>query len=128
MAEALLFDTDVLIEFLRGRPKAAAYFEAVDEEEWYVSAITVAELYAGLRESEEPALREFLTLFEVVDVDGELARAAGAFRNQYGKTHGTGLADAVIAASARSLAARLLTFNVRHYPMVTDILVPWERG
>ncbi len=39
--ERLLFDTDVLIEYLRGRDEAKAYFDTC-EHVIFVSAITVA--------------------------------------------------------------------------------------
>ncbi len=40
----LLIDTDVLIDFLRGRSQAVAYLENLIEESVLISSITVAEL------------------------------------------------------------------------------------
>ena len=58
--ERLLLDTDVLVDYLRGREEAAAYLEARTET-LLISAITVAELYAGVREGEESRrLAQFL--------------------------------------------------------------------
>lgn len=128
MARALLYDTDVLIEYLRGRDAAKDFFRRCDEADWLVSAITTAELFAGVRNGEQDELQAFLSLFDAIEVDAELARRAGLLRNQYLSTHGTGLADAVIAASALASSATLVTFNERHYPMVDDILVPWDRN
>lgn len=127
MTSALLFDTDVLIEYLRGRKQAGEYFSTLEADRLFVASITIAELYAGVRSEEEAILRDFLNLFEVVEFDGELARKAGYLRNRYGSSHGTGLADAVIAASVVAANARLVTFNERHYPMIDDIVVPWSR-
>jgi predicted nucleic acid-binding protein len=42
--------------------------------------------------------------------------------------HGTGLADAIIATSAKVVGAVLVTFNQRHFPMVADLLVPYSPG
>lgn len=128
MNNALLFDTDVLIEYLRGRQRAADYLNSVEESDWYISAMTVAELYAGMRSSEDEQMRDFLTLFDVVVVDADQARQAGRWRNEFRDSHGTGLADAVIAAGARSVQATLVTFHERHYPMVDAVLSPWERS
>ncbi len=127
MSDALLFDTDVLIEYLRGREAAAKFFDAHQSRYWYVSTITIAELYAGVRPNEEEALRNFLALFEEVELDATVARRAGLYRNRHTRTHGTGLADAVVAASAETVGATLLTFNERHYPMIDDLIVPWSR-
>ncbi|MCL5886782.1 MAG: PIN domain-containing protein, partial [Actinobacteria bacterium] len=56
-ANRLLLDTDVIIEYLRGRDEAVRYIESL-EGELYVSAITVAELYSGVRGSDEEAVLE----------------------------------------------------------------------
>lgn len=56
----LLIDTDVLIDFLRGRSQAVAYLENLIEESVLISSITVAELYSGVREGKE---REVLDTF-----------------------------------------------------------------
>jgi predicted nucleic acid-binding protein len=45
----LLIDTDVLIDYLRGEPKALAYLDGV-REVFRVSCLTLAELYAGVRD------------------------------------------------------------------------------
>jgi predicted nucleic acid-binding protein len=64
----LLFDTDVLIDHLRGDPQAKAYLKERTET-LMVSAVTIAELFAGVREGEERRrLDGFLRIFEVVDV------------------------------------------------------------
>jgi predicted nucleic acid-binding protein len=36
------------------------------------------------------------------------------------------IADALIAATARMHDARLVTRNVRHFPMLDDVVVPYR--
>jgi len=128
MAARYLIDTDVLVEYLRGSPRAIRYLERL-EGELLLSAITVAELFSGARgEGEETALEQFLQVFEVLPVGQDLARRGGLYRRDYGRTHGTGLADALIAASAEAAGAVLVTFNRRHYPMTSQVTVPYKRG
>ncbi len=43
-----------------------------------------------------------------------------------GPSHGTGLADALMAATAEASGADLVAFNRRHFPMV-EVTVPYER-
>lgn len=63
MSERLLIDTDVLIDYLRGQPLSVQYLENRTEF-LLVSAITVAELYGGVREGEErKAFDEFIRVF-----------------------------------------------------------------
>ena len=80
MAARLLIDTDVLIDYLRGVSQAVAYLE-VCEEPLSLSAVTVAELYAGVRKGpEEKALAAFIGAFEVIGLDQAIAEAGGLFR------------------------------------------------
>ena len=126
MAERLLIDTDVLIEYLRGRDRAVEYLEGLHAD-LYVSVISVAELFAGVRgEEEEASLKQFLLTFTVLPVTQKVAQLGGLYRREYRASHGTGIADALIAATAEDSGAGLVSFNRRHFPMV-EITVPYER-
>lgn len=126
MAAPLLLDTDVLVDYLRGRMQAAAYLEARTEP-LLVSAITVAELFAGVRDGEERhRLEEFLSAFEIVVLTREIAQEGGLYRRDYGPSHGVGLAEALTAATAGLRQARLVTLNARHFPMLT-VEVPYQK-
>ncbi len=126
MSGRLLLDTDVLVEYLRGRQEAIGYLEGLTSDQ-YVSVISVAELFAGVRDDrEERSLKQFLLAFTALPVTEKVARLGGLYRRDYRSSHGTGLADALIAATARETGTNLVTFNRRHFPMV-DITVPYER-
>lgn len=126
MAERLLIDTDVLIEYLRGRDRAVEYLEGLHAD-LYVSVVSIAELFAGVRgEEEEASLKQFLLTFTVLPVTQKVAQLGGLYRREYRASHGTGIADALIAATAEDSGAGLVSFNRRHFPMV-EITVPYER-
>lgn len=128
MSRPLLVDTDVLIDYLRGQPQAAEWLEGASER-LLASAVTVAELFAGVKEgAERRVLEDFLGAFEMVPVQGEIARRGGLFRRDYLRSHGTGLADALIAATAETLGATLVTLNRAHFPMLDDVLVPYRKS
>ncbi len=117
MAGAFLLDTDVLVDFLRGESKAVAFVNA-HAAQIVLSPIVIAELYAGVKDNEEEAiLEDFVSLFPVASVSAEIAKAGGLYKREYGKSHGVGLADAILAATAESENAELKTLNVKHYPM-----------
>ncbi|HEV2744186.1 MAG TPA: type II toxin-antitoxin system VapC family toxin [Rubrobacter sp.] len=127
MAERLLIDTDVLVEYLRGRSEAVEYLEGLTSD-LYLSVISVAELFAGIKGNEEKkALDQLLQGFIILPVTEKVARLGGLHRRYYRPSHGTGLADALIAATAEENGADLATFNRRHFPMVSRIEVPYER-
>ena len=127
MPERLLIDSDLAIEYLRDRQEAIDYLESL-EGPLLLSTLTVAELYAGVRgEREQQRLQQFLLAFQVLPVTQEVGRIGGLFRRNYGPTHGTGLVDALIAATAQLHQATLVTFNSRHYPMLNNVQVPYAR-
>jgi len=121
----LLIDTDVLIDYLRGKQEAVDYVDNLTAP-LFLSVITVAELYAGVRDgAERTQLDAFINAFSTVPLDREIGVTGGLYRRDYGKSHGTGLADALIAATARLHSLTLVTLNKKHFPMLTSIIVPY---
>lgn len=124
----ILVDTDVLIDYLRGRREAVALI-ASTKQSILISSLAVAVLYAGVRgEEEEQTIEGFLDTLTVVPVSAAVAKAAGLYRKQYLKSHGIGLADAVMAATARQEGAALITLNVKHYPMMAGLKAAYRKG
>jgi len=127
MNKKLLVDTDIIIDYLRDYKPAVLYLEKTTHQ-LQLSAITVAELYAGIRDKDEQkAIENFLGAFEIISVNNAVAQIGGTFRKKYGKSHGTGLADALIAATAIDQQCNFATLNSRHYPMLKSI-APYEKN
>ncbi len=126
----LLIDTDVLVDHLRGLEQAKRFLRGRREsgDLLYCSVITHAELLAGARPSEEPLLRALLRTLQAVTINEAIAEQAGLYCRQYAKSHGLLLPDALIAASAKSASATLVTLNAKHFPMKDiQVLVPYRR-
>lgn len=128
--EKRLVDTDVLIDYLRGISQALKYLEGVmNSSTCYISTITISELYAGVRDGRErQVLDQFIQEFYIAILSDTIAKKAGLIRRDYGKTHGVGLADAIIAATAEDMNAQLITLNKKHYPMLTKVHVPYLKN
>lgn len=123
----LLCDTDVLVDYLREEPQAVQYLESLQNPP-FVSAITIAELYAGVRDgNERTILDQFVSAFRVIEVDEEIAVKGGLFRRDFLKSHNLGLADAIIAASAVVKQAQLVTLNLKDFPMLGNVLSPYRK-
>lgn len=121
----VLLDTTVLIDMLRGKEQANVYLRTLRMQP-DVSVVSISELYRGVREGRERiVLDRIRRSFEVVPVDEQIAEQAGLLGRQYFKSHGTGFADALIAASALQVGATLVTHNRRHFPMLHDLIVPY---
>ncbi|RJR25291.1 MAG: type II toxin-antitoxin system VapC family toxin [Desulfobacteraceae bacterium] len=118
MGRPFLLDTDILVDFLRGHTQGVIFVNK-NAPKIILSSIVLAELYAGVKgETEERILDNFVSLFQVVPVTPAIAKKGGFYKSYYGKSHGVGLADAIIAATAEAENAELKTLNVKHYPML----------
>lgn len=92
-----------------------------DEAVWAATP-TRTELLAGIRGSERVALDRLFAALAWVDVNSAIADDAGELARRHRRSHlGIGTIDYLIAAAARSLRARLLTMNVRDFPMFPDL-------
>jgi len=126
--DPLLLDTDVLVDFLRGHPEAVAYVKSQGDR-IVLSAMVSAELYAGVRDDKElQRIDQLLSLFPILDVTPDLARSAGLLKRDHSKSHGVGLADAIIAATAMAYGAEVGTLNVKHYPMLKGLTPPYTKN
>jgi predicted nucleic acid-binding protein len=121
----LLLDTCVLVDYLRNYAPAVEFISQLDDPP-SISAMTVAELYVGVRHRREQArIESLLARLRVVATSADVARQGGIFRREY-RSHGLDLIDALIAATAQVHGARLVTRNARHFPMLDDFLVPYR--
>ncbi len=122
-----LLDTDVAVDFLRGYIKAIDFVNK-HSKNCSLSTITVSELYAGVKEGKERQdLVDFISLFQVLNITHEIAELGGLFKRDFGRTHGVGLADALIAATSKIHQVELKTSNIKHYPMLKNVIAPYSR-
>ena len=122
-----LVDTSVLIDYLRGRQDAA---ELLENERaaapLHASEITRLEVLAGIQIAEEDSTLLLLSTLVWHPVDTEVAEEAGALGREWLASHHTiDSADLAIAATAIRTGSRLLTRNVRRFPMFAGLEAPY---
>jgi len=83
----------------------------------YCSAVSWAEVFAGVRPGEEAATEAFFLARGEAVLDTVTGRRAGVYLARWARSHGVGIADALIAATASTTGLTLWTLNRRHYPM-----------
>jgi predicted nucleic acid-binding protein len=127
MTASILLDTDILVDFFRGYDKAVDFVNTYSSR-IILSSMVVAELYAGVKgDAEQSTLENFISLFRVIPVTTEIAKVGGLYRRDYGKSHGIGLADAIVAATAEAENADLTTLNTKHYPMIKGLTPAYKK-
>jgi len=127
---ALVLDTTVLIDALRGR-SAAAKVRAVAAagELLMTTAINIEEIVRGLRPKEADVVRRLVGGLQVLPVRQVDAERAGSWRREFAE-HGVTLAqaDCLIAATAVGAGARLATANSKDFPMPELSVEHWPAG
>jgi hypothetical protein len=117
MMQEIVIDTDVLINCLRGNIDALNLLkELAQTNVLSCSAITVAEIYAGMKERERQKTELLLNSLSIISVDKKIAEHAGIYRRET-KSHSLELDDCLIAATCLVKKAVLVTKNIKHYPM-----------
>ncbi|GBD95614.1 ribonuclease VapC19 [bacterium BMS3Abin06] len=83
----------------------------------FVSVISRVEIFAGMRRGEEDAVICLFDLITPIEVDMTIADKAGDYMRKFSKSHALNIGDAIIAATTREMTLKLITKNVKHYPM-----------
>jgi predicted nucleic acid-binding protein len=128
---AILLDTTVIVDVLRGRPRTTARVDALQPsgDTPYVCAITVEEVTSGLRPRERDAATELFEGLVVAPLGMSEGRLAGWWRRTL-RVRGRTLsqADALIAAAAVGIGARLATGCPKDFPMKGLVVEHWPVG
>jgi predicted nucleic acid-binding protein len=125
MARPDILDTSVLIHLFRDPRRADALFRRVASGHTWLSAIAVAELYAGTRSSDDALMiARLVAVMQRIDrmltpTDTEWVRA-GRLLARHVRVRGDiqprdHLADVLILVSAARLNGAIVTLNVRHF-------------
>jgi predicted nucleic acid-binding protein len=115
-----LLDTSVLLDALRGVRDRPEILERLVEDGHLLacSAITLAEVFAGMRPKERGATVTLLDSLEHYDITRPVAEQAGLLRREWslrGKT--LALPDLLIASVALTHGLILMTDNAKDFPM-----------
>jgi predicted nucleic acid-binding protein len=136
-----LLDTCVLSELRKKIPeKTHAWFEGKDPDLFYLSAVTIAELWDGIERLPNSKKRKDLedwffgdihTRFKdlIISIDDRVAKEWGSLNAQLLKKGiSIGVQDLYIAATAKSFGLELITLNTKDFIAIDiPIVNPWEQ-
>lgn len=122
-------DSDILIWHLRGEGRATEFLRGVSREpgaDLWIGALQRIEIVFFMRPAEKEATGRLLSRFKTQPLTQALVDQGGEVYRRWNPSHGTDVADAVLAASVAETGGRLFTLNTKHYPM-REIAVssPW---
>lgn len=128
---SVAFDSDVLISHLRGDPEAGVLIGDARYSARLLPTPVYIEVLSGARDRAE--YREILRFLRqnfsgILPISEPVSRLAVALSERYCAAHPVGVADVLIAASALSQEASLVTGNVKHYSFIRGLrLIPFIR-
>ena len=124
----ILLDTDVMVDILRGHELAKVWLQSVDEIG--MPGLVAMELIQGCQNAREHrTLEKELSEYQLYWPNIEdCNRAMKTFSSHY-LSDNIGLLDALIAETAIGIEAKLATFNVKHYRVISALqsLQPYTR-
>ncbi len=97
---------------------------AREGELWSVTPVRT-EVRWVMRDDEARVVDKLLGQIFWLDITTDIADRAGEFGRRFGRSHGLGVVDALVAAGAEFLSADLATRNVRDFPMFPGLRPPY---
>lgn len=118
----VLFDTNILIDYLNGVEDAAREIGRYSDKA--ISLITWMEVMAGATAGDERVIKAFLAQFELLPIDSAVSTEAVAIR----RTRKVKLPDAIILATARTGGRIFITRNTKDFSagVDADIRMPYR--
>ena len=121
----VLIDTNIFIDHFRGYKPTATFLAKIFDGDYspLISTLTEMELFAGSLVSDADAAKidNLLNKFEIVAANSNISRMAGKMLGKH-RRQGLTPVDALIAATAISSDAILVTRNIKHFNMVDNLL------
>ncbi len=126
----LLLDSTVLIDILRGRPAETRVREMRrNGDEPWACAISVEEIWRGIRPTEELAVRRLFRGLRIAPLGIAEGELAGTWRRTLASQGITvHQPDCLIGAAAVGVGAALATGNPGDFPMMGDLVQHWPVG
>lgn len=119
----IIADSDVLIDFLRGKGAADRIAYEVKTGGLHTTAISAFELWAGAKSDQQVAAVEtLLAALIIIPLDsGSARRAAKVRRELEGKNADIGMADSLIAGICLEREGVLITRNKKHFERIPGL-------
>lgn len=120
----LLLDTNILIDYLRGKQPAIEFIDCTGKPRLAVNTVVVLELYNGcLNKAELAKIKRLLNGFNHLEINEVIAQAAMYIGQSFALSHSVTASDALIAATALVYNLELRTANLKDFRMIPGLKV-----
>lgn len=119
-----LCDTCILIDYLRGNEEAKKRLSKDRLKGLGMSAITYMELMVGARNKNEvKIIKKSFSDFEIIELSEAISVKGRNLVEQFTKSHGLLIPDALIAATALEYELPLATLNVSDFRFIPNLKI-----
>ncbi len=118
----MIFDTDIIIWAQRRTLHAIDFLESCYERK--VSIVSYMEFIQGAKDKRQQQIsKNFFEMFqfESLPLTPAISGRAAILIEQFSKSHGLAIPDALIAATAFEHGLTLATSNTKHYSMIKGL-------
>ena len=125
----IFVDTDVMIDYQRGLPAARDWFGSLTELPAIPGFVAMELVQDALNMAQVRQIESVLKPLTIVWPSEDECNVARANFSKLNRSHGIGLIDSLIAATAVGRGVVLCTFNTRHYRGFPGIVLqePYRR-
>jgi predicted nucleic acid-binding protein len=122
--DGMLLDTDIMVDIYRGYTPAVTWLGGLGNTPVALSGLVAMELLQGCANAAEQRRAEaYIRKFSLHwPTAADCSRAYQDYAT-FRLSHGLGLIDALIGATAVGLGRPLATFNVKHYGVITGLQI-----
>jgi predicted nucleic acid-binding protein len=118
----ILCDTNIVVEIFKGNKEIIELVETVGLDNVAISSITVMELYYGvLNKRELNKIKKNLKAIQVINIDHDISKMSIKLTEQYSKSHGLQIPDAIIAATAIVWGVKIYTLNLKDFKYIEGL-------
>ena len=116
----LLCDTNIFIDYFHDDERVIKELDFLGFERLAISAVTVAEIYFGMRKRETVSTRDLIRKFNLLHIDKNTSKLFIQFMLGY-KDLGIAIPDALIAATTVSNNVELFTHNRKDFDFIEGL-------
>lgn len=121
----LVIDTSILIDYFRGGLRWDKFLKQIETGvELFIPTIVIFELFSGDSSKDldkEKDITHFLEEFTKIELNERIAKIAGELYRDIDKS--LGVSDYIIAASALSINAQVVTLNEKHFIQIPNLQI-----
>lgn len=119
----MVIDTTVFVDLLRGEAKASKFLLEI-KESLIINRVVFMELVRGLKSKRDIKIivKQLKALgVEILEINEKISRIAGELFEKYYHSHGLGIMDALVAASAMTSKDTLVSHNIKHFNFIKEL-------